>query len=249
MPSICRRQRRAGVVHDATVVLKHFAMGVSGDKYLMVGLGPFLAAFIGHQGGQVRQVDIVAVGGADQRVVADVVVAAHQAVDDLHIIVIAVPGLQVLHQGNVGVVVMVARTGKQNDRCDLTKPIAELDLELEAFAEDHLGSAVQILRRAARGAAELIVHMEPVGTEGNNDASGAATRHQTVQDVLGVELQKLLTTLPCVAVAGFVEPGSLSIMEVHRQEHGREGPRRTYDVHQLRTVVWNEAVGPVVDNP
>ena len=34
---------------------------------------------------------------------------------------------------------MVARTGKQNDRCDLTKPIAELDLELEAFAEDDPG--------------------------------------------------------------------------------------------------------------
>jgi len=43
-------------VHDATVILKHFAMSVSGDKDLMVGLGPFLATFVGHQGGQVGQV-------------------------------------------------------------------------------------------------------------------------------------------------------------------------------------------------
>jgi len=40
---------------------------------------------------------------------------------------------------NVGVVIVVAGARKKHDRCDLTKPVAELDLELEAFAEDHLG--------------------------------------------------------------------------------------------------------------
>ena len=58
----------------------------------VIGLGPLLTTFVGHQCGQILQVHIVAVSGADQCVVAHIIVAAHQAVDDCHIIVIAVPG-------------------------------------------------------------------------------------------------------------------------------------------------------------